>query len=264
MRIRIRIRKVCQIDTFKDESYSDRTVFKSPFLEYKDRWSYSWNTEFKSSFLKRKTEDNPHPSERVRVLNFTVQTQQNTVLNFITETGFQCPGIRNPEITRVYNLWHASHNGIRGIRNPEITRVYNRNILQRATWQGIRNPEITRVYNNHNDVSNVMCGIRYLEITMVFFCCYPKYGWPIYKEILSKDEEEDKDEDKESQSNILKKYGNRKTAHPHIREQDCFPNDYCMSCSRSAIIASFAWFEYLRTDASEMPSASAVFGPDHL
>ena len=242
MRIRIRIRKVCQIDTFKDESYSDRTVFKSPFLEYKDRWSYSWNTEFKSSFLKRKTEDNPHPSERVRVLNFTVQTQQNTVLNFITETGFQCPGIRNPEITRVYN-WKR---------------------LWSIPIDGIRNPEITRVYNNHNDVSNVMCGIRYLEITMVFFCCYPKYGWPIYKEILSKDEEEDKDEDKESQSNILKKYGNRKTAHPHIREQDCFPNDYCMSCSRSAIIASFAWFEYLRTDASEMPSASAVFGPDHL
>ena len=101
-----------------------------------------------------KAEDNPYPSERVRVLNFTVQTQQNTVLNFITETGFQCPGIRNPEITRVYNRLQRSA----------------------ADRQGIRNPEITRVYNNHNDVSNVMCGIRYLEITMVFFCCYPKYG----------------------------------------------------------------------------------------
>lgn len=27
----------------------------------------------------------------------------NTVLNFIIETGFRNPGIRNPEITRVYN-----------------------------------------------------------------------------------------------------------------------------------------------------------------
>ena len=174
------------------------------------------------------------------------------------------PGIRNLEITRVYNLnfWKIFND--LGIRYLGITRVYNCWGSKEWTYWGIRNSEITRVYNNHNDVSNVMCGIRYLEITMVFFCCYPKYGWPIYKEILSKDEEEDKDEDEESQSNILKKYGNRKTAHSHVREQDCFPKDYFMSCSRSAIIASFAWFEYLRTDASEMPSASAVFGPDHL
>ena len=49
----------------------------------------------------------------------------NTVLNFIIETGFRNPGIRNPEITRVYNpVYTTFRNGL-GIRNPEITRVYN-------------------------------------------------------------------------------------------------------------------------------------------
>ena len=67
------------------------------FRGNKDRRSYYWSAEFKSPFLKCKNEDYPYPSERVRVVNFTVQ-------NFITETGFRNPGIRNPETTRVYNL----------------------------------------------------------------------------------------------------------------------------------------------------------------
>ena len=50
----------------------------------------------------------------------------NTVLNFIIETGFRNPGIRNPEITRVYNDGVEDVTNASGIRNPEITRVYNR------------------------------------------------------------------------------------------------------------------------------------------
>ena len=34
-------------------------------------------------------------------------------------------GIRNQEITRVYNLRKARKQSISGIRNQEITRVYN-------------------------------------------------------------------------------------------------------------------------------------------
>ena len=71
----------------------------------------------------------------------------NTVLNFIIETGFRNPGIRNPEITRVYNVRVAVNNIITGIRNPEITRVYNDGAEQSCDEDGIRNPEIIRVYN---------------------------------------------------------------------------------------------------------------------
>ena len=50
---------------------------------------------------------------------------ENTVLNFITETGFRIPGIRNLETTRVYNLLQAVNRAKKGIRNLETTRVYN-------------------------------------------------------------------------------------------------------------------------------------------
>ena len=49
----------------------------------------------------------------------------NTVLNFIIETGFRNQGIRNPEITRVYNDGAEQSCDEDGIRNPEIIRVYN-------------------------------------------------------------------------------------------------------------------------------------------
>ena len=49
----------------------------------------------------------------------------NTVLNFIIETGFRNPGIRNPEITRVYNDGAEQSCDEDGIRNPEIIMVYN-------------------------------------------------------------------------------------------------------------------------------------------
>ena len=71
----------------------------------------------------------------------------NTVLNFIIETGFRNPGIRNPEITRVYNLPRLWGQHIPGIRNPEITRVYNDGVEDVTNASGIRNPEITMVYN---------------------------------------------------------------------------------------------------------------------
>ena len=44
--------------------------------------------EYRVQIFYLKAEDNPYPSKRVRVVNFTVQ-------NFITETGFLIPGIRN-------------------------------------------------------------------------------------------------------------------------------------------------------------------------
>ena len=47
------------------------------------------------------------------------------MLNFIIETGFRNPGIRNPEITRVYNAVEMLEGDDIGIRNPETTRVYN-------------------------------------------------------------------------------------------------------------------------------------------
>ena len=71
----------------------------------------------------------------------------NTVLNFIIETGFRNQGIRNPEITRVYNVLLMAQLMILGIRNPEITRVYNYLRYLPPYLVGIRNPEITRVYN---------------------------------------------------------------------------------------------------------------------
>ena len=57
------------------------------------------------------------------------------------------PGIRNPEITRVYNLFVMVLFRNLGIRNPEITRVYNDGAEQSCDEDGIRNPEIIRVYN---------------------------------------------------------------------------------------------------------------------
>lgn len=72
------------------------------------------------SNLRLKTEDNPYPSKRVRVLNFTVQIL-DTVSNFIIETGFRCPGIRYLEITRVYNADAKRNLYTVGIRYLEIT-----------------------------------------------------------------------------------------------------------------------------------------------
>ena len=54
-----------------------------------------------------------------------------------------CSGIRNPEITRVYNLTFRIVSGRLGIRNPEITKVYNISFLSIPLYTGIRNPEIT-------------------------------------------------------------------------------------------------------------------------
>ena len=79
----------------------------------------------------------------------------NTVLNFIIETGFRNQGIRNPEITRVYNDGAEQSCDEDGIRNPETTRVYNMGRRAEKRMGGIRNPETTRVYNwnNHNILS---------------------------------------------------------------------------------------------------------------
>ena len=52
-------------------------------------------------------------------------------------------GIRNPEITRVYNAMFPLIFSVSGIRNPEITRVYNISFLSIPLYTGIRNPEIT-------------------------------------------------------------------------------------------------------------------------
>ena len=56
-------------------------------------------------------------------------------------------GIRNPEITRVYNATLKLIINHHGIRNPEITRVYNDGAEQSCDEDGIRNPEIIMVYN---------------------------------------------------------------------------------------------------------------------
>ena len=69
------------------------------------------------------------------------------MLNFIIETGFRNPGIRNPEITRVYNVPVSDNLAVFGIRNPEITRVYNAVEMLEGDDIGIRNTETTRVYN---------------------------------------------------------------------------------------------------------------------
>ena len=92
----------------------------------------------------------------------------NTVLNFIIETGFRNPGIRNPEITRVYNSSEKYTFYKIGIRNPEITRVYNRWRKNFLYHVGIRNPEITRVYNHRRYTLFFRGGIRNPEITRVY------------------------------------------------------------------------------------------------
>ena len=142
-----------------------------------------------------------------------------------------------------------------GIRNLGTTRVYNPFSMPRSHSFGIRNPKTTMVYNNAF-LSAVSCwGIRYLETTVFSFVVILNMGDQFTKKYKLRIRRRIR------KSNFQSK---RKQTHSNIRERDCFPKDYFMSCSRSAIIASFAWFEYLRTDASEMPSASAVFGPDHL
>ena len=87
-------------------------------------------------------------------------------------------GIRNPEITRVYNIPETSASITGGIRNPEITRVYNRPEREEKAWEGIRNPEITRVYNRLPDIFAPVFGIRNPEITRVYnisFLSIPLY-----------------------------------------------------------------------------------------
>ena len=92
----------------------------------------------------------------------------NTVLNFIIETGFRNQGIRNPEITRVYNAKGIIIDQCIGIRNPEITRVYNIERGDNVKIIGIRNPEITRVYNDGAEQSCDEDGIRNPEIIRVY------------------------------------------------------------------------------------------------
>ena len=64
--------------------------------------------EYRVQIFYLKAEDNPHPSNRVRVVNLTVQILYS-VSNFITETGFLIQDIRNQETTRVYNSMRSGN-----------------------------------------------------------------------------------------------------------------------------------------------------------